>query len=445
MKSQWSSRFAFIMATTGAAVGLGNIWKFPYMAGENGGGLFVLFYLLAVLLIGIPSMMAEILIGRLGGQNPVNTLKTLALQAGKSPHWQLLGWWGAFGLVLILSFYSVVAGWSVGYLIKAWSGEFNGLAAHDIQEIWKTFLSNPWNLLIWHTLFMTLTLWVVARGVKEGLERATKIMMPGLFLVLLILTLYSAWVGDFQSALDFLLKPDLKEISPQSIIYALGHAFFTLAIGAGAMLVYGTYLPKNTRLGSSVFIIAALDIMVALFSGLAIFSLVFKYQLPPEGGPGLMFKVLPIIFAQMPGGQWFGGLFFLLLWFAAWASSISMAEPLVVLLVEKKGLSRRRASLYVGAVCWLLGIGALFSFNIWDKVLLFGKFTIFDAMADFATNIVLPIGGFLFALFSGWVLIPEKAQQGLLLANKSLFKLWHFIVRYIAPAAILLIFFLNLS
>lgn len=444
MKSQWSSRFAFIMATTGAAVGLGNIWKFPYMAGENGGGLFVFLYLLAIVFIGVPTMMAEILIGRLGRQNPVSTLHSLAIHARKSPHWQLLGWWGALGLLLVLSFYSVVAGWSIGYLIKAWFGEFTGLAPDAVLELWHNFLANPFTLIFWHTIFISLTLWVVAKGVKKGLERAANIMMPGLFCVLLLLVLYGALVGDFQAAFDFLFKPNLKEINGNAVIYALGHAFFTLAIGAGTMLVYGSYLPKDTRLASSVCIIALLDVLVALCSGLAIFSLVFAYQLPPEEGPGLMFKVLPIAFAQMPAGQWIGGLFFLLLWFAAWTSSISMAEPLVVLLVERGKMSRKHASILIGLICWILGLFALLSFNVWEDLRLFGEFTIFNAMADFTTNIILPIGGILFTLFAGWVVSSKEAKRGLLMENDFLFKIWQVLVRFIAPIGIIVTFIYNL-
>lgn len=444
MKSQWSSRFAFIMATTGAAVGLGNIWKFPYMAGENGGGIFVFLYFLAILFIGIPTMMAEILLGRLARQNPVSTLHTLAIQAKKSPHWQLLGWWGAIGLVLVLSFYSVVAGWSVGFLLKAWFGEFNGLAPEAVLLLWKNFLANPYTLIFWHTIFMILTLWIVAKGVKKGLERASNIMMPGLFVILLLLMIYGAVVGNFQAAFDFLFKPNLFEINANAVIYALGHAFFTLAIGAGTMLVYGSYLPKDTRLASSVCIIALLDVLVALCSGLAIFSLVFAYGLPPEGGPGLMFKILPIAFAQMPAGQWVGGLFFLLLWFAAWTSSISMAEPLVVLLVERCHLNRNQASILIGVLCWSLGLLALLSFNIWEDFRIFEQFTIFDAMADLTTNIILPVGGILFTLFAGWIIVPKEAKQGLQMDSDKLFKFWQILVRYIAPIGIITTFIYNL-
>lgn len=435
----WSSRFAFIMATTGAAVGLGNIWKFPYMAGENGGGLFVAAYLICVACIGIPLMMAEILIGRLGRSNPVNTLENLATQSGRSSTWKFLGWWGALGLVLVLSFYSVVAGWSVGYLLECWQGAFIALTPQQIETHWQHFLADPYSLIIWHTVFMTMTLFVISQGVHNGIERFTKILMPGLFLILIILMFYCANVGDIKAAFNFLLMPDLKELSANTVIYALGHAFFTLAIGAGAMLTYGSYIKQGTRIAENVIIIAILDVIVALLSGLTIFSLVFKFNLTPEGGPGLMFKILPIAFSKMPAGSLIGGLFFLLLWFAAWASSLSMAEPLVVILIERLKMTRMKASIIIGLLCWTLGLFALFSFNIWSKWLILGRFTIFEAMADFTTNIILPVGGALFAIFAGFVLKAEDSQQGLLIKNNTLFKLWHFLIRYLAPVAILFV------
>jgi len=444
MQSRWSTRFAFIMAATGAAVGLGNIWKFPYMAGENGGGAFVLLYLLFVVLVGVPTLIGEILIGRLGRENAVNTLAKLALKAKKTAYWQWLGWWGALGLVFVLSFYSVVAGWSIGYLIKIWTTGFKGFdSAFAVQTFWEDFLADPFNLLLWHTLFMLLTLGVVACGVRKGLERATKILMPGLFLVLFILMIYSLTIGNVKSAFSFLLSFKFTAIKASTALYALGHAFFTLALGAGAMLIYGAYLPKETRIGSSVCIVAGLDILVALFAGLSIFSIVFAYDLPPAGGPGLMFKVLPIAFAKMPAGQWFGGLFFLLLWFAAWASSISMAEPLVVLLSERSRFNRKEASFIVGFVCWILGILALMSFNVWKDLQILGRFNLFDAMADLTTNIILPIGGLGFAVFAGWVLKETETEQALHLKNKMLFKVWQFLIRFIAPFGILVSFIWN--
>jgi NSS family neurotransmitter:Na+ symporter len=237
--------------------------------------------------------------------------------------------------------------------------------------------------------------------------------------------------------------PNMAELTPNAVIYALGHAFFTLAIGAGTMLVYGSYLPKGYRIASNVCIIASLDVLVALLSGLAIFSIVFAYSLPPEGGPGLMFKVLPIAFSKMPQGQWIGGFFFLLLWFAAWASAISMAEPLVVLLMEKAQFRRNTAAILIGLLCWLLGLFALLSFNVWQEHKIFG-FNLFDAMADLTTNILLPIGGLLFSIFAGWVINPHDAKVGLYMENPMHFQLWRFLIRYIVPLGIIITFIWNL-
>ncbi|MDB6095791.1 MAG: sodium-dependent transporter, family [Francisellaceae bacterium] len=443
-KEQWSSRFAFIMATTGAAVGLGNIWKFPYMAGENGGGAFVFVYLVFILLVGIPTMMGEILIGKLGKANPVNTFKTLSEKYRYSPWWQMVGWWGALGLVLVLSFYSVVAGWSIAYFVKACRGELTQISPIAIQQIWYKFLLDPKALLLYHSIFILITLWVVANGLKKGIERVSSLLMPCLFFVLIALMLYSSITGDFMKALTFLLKPNFSKINFSVIIYALGHAFFTLAIGAGAMLIYGSYLPAKTRIASSVCVIAFLDVLVAICSGLAIFSLVFSNNLSPESGPGLMFKILPIAFSYMPWGRGIGALFFILLWFAAWASALSMAEPLVVLFSERFNWSRIKSSITVGLICWFFGIGALLSFNVFADFKLFNKYTLFDAMADLATNIILPIGVLAIAIFAGYKLPNKVSKKGLLIYSSFWYKVWRFLIRKVAPCGIVIVFLGNL-
>ncbi len=438
-RDQWSSRLSFILATTGAAVGLGNIWKFPYMAGDNGGSAFVLVYLICVVLIGLPVMLSEMLIGRRGQENAVNTIQKLALEAKHSKHWRLLGWWGAATLLLVLSFYSVVAGWSLAYLFKAWGGVFNGMNASQVESTWHNFLAHPGQLAIWHALFMIMTMWVVARGVQGGLEKASRIMMPLLFFILIILVGYATSTGGFAQAVDFLFKPDLAKITPAVVVSAMGHAFFTLAIGAGAMLVYGSYLGKEVRLASAVATTAVLDVLVAVFAGLAIFPIVFAHHLTPAGGPGLMFEVLPIAFANMGGGQFFGGLFFLLLLFAAWTSSISLAEPLVALLAEKYMGSRIKASILVGCIAWVLGLASLFSFNIWQNFMLFHRWNLFAVITDLATNIMLPIGGIIFAIFAGWIMKQHITRQELGLRKEWLYKSWLFLTRYVAPIGILII------
>ncbi len=428
------------MVTAGAAVGLGPIWKFPYMAGENGGGAFVLVSALAMFLIGVPILMGEIILGRFGRANPVATMQKLALQHNQPKLWSLLGWWGALGLLLVLSFYSVVAGWSIAYIYKIWSGQLSNLSALQIMQTWDDFIANPWELLLWHSIFMVLTLIVVARGIHKGLEQASRIMMPGLFLVLLILMTYSAIVGEFRTALEFLFTPDFSRLSPQVMINALGQAAFALAIGAGCMLMYGCYIPDNTKVASDSLLVAAMLLLSSLVSGLAMFPLVFAYELPPAGGPSLMFTVLPIAFNDMPFGVIFGGLFFLMLWFAAWTSSISMAEPLVVILNEQYKTNRKQASLIVGLIAWIIGAIAMLSFNVLQDVKLFGKYDIFTAIIDFSTNIILPVGAFGFAIFSGWILNKKVVKDAMNIRSKVAFNIWLFLIRYLAPLGIVAVF-----
>lgn len=439
IRGQWSSKLSFILATTGAAVGLGNIWKFPYMAGDNGGSAFVMVYLICVVLIGLPVMLSEMIIGRRGRANPVNALKKVALEAKHSKAWGLLGFWGAATLLIVLSFYSVVAGWSLAYIFRALSGEFNGLNAKQISLIWTNFLGDPWQLLVWHGIFMFITLFVVARGVQSGIEKAANIMMPLLFFILIILVGYATGTGGFEQAVHFLFDFNYHKITADVVIAAMGHAFFTLAIGAGCMLVYGSYLKHHIHLGGAVLAIAGLDVLVALLAGLAIFPIIFAHHLTPAGGPGLMFQILPIAFAKMGGGQWFGALFFILLLFAAWTSSLSLAEPLVILLIEKYHKSRLSAAILVGVVAWSMGIVSLLSFNTWQHFKLFGQWNLFTAITDLATNIMLPIGGILFAIFAAWVMPKYMSQQELAFPQQFLYQIWRFLTRFVAPIAILII------
>ncbi len=442
-RSLWSSRFAFIMVTAGAAVGLGNIWKFPYMAGNNGGGVFVLAYLFFIVVIGIPAMIAELLIGRRGRQNPVNTLATLSIEARSSQAWQGLGWLGAITLVLVLSFYSVVAGWSIAYLVYALKGVFVQATPDAIVSTWQTLLASPLELTLWHSIFMFLTMLVVALGVNAGIERASRWMMPGLFLVLIVLVIYAGFEGNFKQGFQFLFAFRPQDLTPRAVIDALGQAFFSLATGAGCILIYGSYLSKETDLVKTVMIISVLDVLVAILSGLAIFPIVFSHNLTPESGPGLMFHVLPIAFSHMPGSQLIGVLFFILLLFAAWTSSISMGEPLVALLKERWNISRPRGSFYVGIFAWVLGLASVFSFNIWQDIKVFGRWGIFQVLTDLPTNILLPIGAFLFCIFAGWVMKEPDVREELHSESPWLYASWRATIRYVAPIGILIVFITN--
>jgi len=437
-QGEWSTRLAFIFAATGSAVGLGNIWKFPYITGENGGGAFVLVYLLCIALIGVPIMMAEILLGRRGRQSPINTMRDLAKEAGAKPYWRWLGWLGVIAGFLILSYYSVIAGWAMAYFVRVSTGVFEGATADGVSSIFGQFIADPEKLLAWHSLFMIMTMLVVARGVK-GLERAVRFLMPALLVLLLLLVVYAMEQGDFAQALNFLFSADFSKITSESILTAMGHAFFTLSLGMGAIMVYGSYLPNKVSIGSTTLIIALADTVVALLAGLAIFPLVFANGLEPSSGPGLIFQTLPIAFGHMDYGSVFGGLFFLLLVFAAWSSSISLIEPAVAWLVENKNISRMRACVLSGMTTWLLGVGTVLSFNLTADVTLFDK-TFFDLIDYLTANIMLPLGGLCIALFVGWVMSREDSRAELNMQGSIFYNIWIFLLKYISPTAVLIVF-----
>jgi len=437
---QWSSRWAFILAATGSAVGLGNIWKFPYITGENGGGAFVLVYLLCILCIGLPLMMAEVMIGRRGRQNPVNTLKSIAKEENRHPAWRYLGWMGLTAGFIILSYYSVIAGQAIAYIFRSFAGVFEGVTADGAHNIYTTLTGDPERLLAWHTVFIVCTMTVVARGVKGGLEKLVKFIMPALVAILLILVGFAANTGEyFSQGLTFLFTPDFSKIDSQGVLSAMGHAFFTLSLGMGAIMVYGSYLPKKTSILKVSIAIAIADTAIALLAGMAIFPLVFANGLSTAAGPGLIFETLPIAFGHMAGGSLFGGLFFLLLVFAAWSSAISLIEPAIAWLVENKQISRRRASVTAGFAAWLLGLLTVFSFNIGQHWILFGK-TMFELLDYLTSNIMLPLGGLFIAIFAGWIMSQKSTEEELAIKPAISYYIWRFLIRYVSPAAVIIVF-----
>jgi len=452
---QWSTRMMFILAASGSAVGLGNIWKFPYITGEYGGGAFVLVYLACIALVGIPIMIAEIMLGRRGRQSPINTMRDLAAEAGASRLWSLLGWLGVIAGFLILSYYSVIAGWALAYVARAAAGMLHQVNAEQVQLLFSALINDPERMLAWHTLFMVMSMTVVARGVHHGLEQAVRVLMPLLLLLLLLLVAYAYSTGFFMQGVRFLFTPDFAKLlyqcsveagvevchfSGTPLLVALGHAFFTLSLGMGAIMVYGSYMPRKTSIATSSVLIALMDTGVALLAALAIFPIVFANGLEPGAGPGLIFQTLPIAFGAMAGGQLFATLFFVLLVFAAWTSAISLIEPAVAWLVEQRQLSRIRASILTGVTAWLLGIGTILSFNLWsgERYQLFGK-TIFELLDFLTANIMLPLGGLLIALFAGWVMSPAASSEELRLQPRH-YQLWRFVLRYLSPIAVFAIF-----
>jgi len=436
----WSSRLGFILAATGSAVGLGNIWKFPYVTGENGGGAFVLVYLACIALVGLPIMMAEVLIGRRGQRSPIHSMRLVAGQEGAWSGWQIVGWFGVVAGFIILSFYSVIAGWSLAYIFEAASGAFVAADAKTIGAIFGGLLDSPGRLLFWHTVFISMTVFVVAGGVRAGLERAVSILMPTFFLLMLALVGYAAIVTDtFGQGVAFLFSPDFSKLSGETVLVAMGQAFFSLSLGMGVMLAYGSYLPQSVSIGRSVFAICVADTSVALIAGLAIFPLVFTYGLEPGAGPGLVFQTLPLALGHLGGGVFFGTLFFVLLVVAGWTSSISILEPTVQWVEERFGIRRVTTAVLAGVAAWLLGLLTVFSFNLWSEFKIWDK-TLFELLDYLTSNIMLPLGGLLFALFAGWIMAKSSTRQELGAdcrgKDSRSFILWRFLVRYVSPVGI---------
>lgn len=445
----WSSRLAFVLAATGSAVGLGNIWKFPYITGENGGGAFVIVYLLCIAGIGIPIMMAEVLIGRRGGRSPINSMRLAAQRERLSKGWTIVGAVGVLAAFLILSFYSVIGGWAISYVGTAATGGLVGQSEEAIGAIFSGLLGDPATLLLWHTVFMALVIVVVARGVKAGLERAVTFLMPALFVLLLIVVGYAMTTGSFGRAVSFLFAPDFSSLTTAGVLVALGHAFFTLSLGMAVMMAYGSYLPKNVSIAKTAVTVSIIDTVVALTAGLAIFPIVFANGLEPGAGPGLIFQTLPLAFGNMPMGSLVGTLFFVLLIFAAWTSGISLLEPLVEWLEEQKGLNRTVSTVGAGIACWALGIVSILSLNVWSDVTpldMFAMFegkTIFDLLDFLTASILLPLGGLLVAVFAGWFM-SRQALESELATSPGAFKLWYNTLRYFTPVAVAAVFVYNL-
>jgi len=437
----WSSRWLFVLAAAGSAVGIGNIWKFPYVAGQNGGGAFVLIYLVCVAIVGIPIMMSEVMMGREGRHSPINTMRSLVERAESSGFWVLIGWMGVLAGFLILSYYAVIAGWAMNYVWLTAVGTFEGIDAQGASTTFDAFLSQPLQLILWQTIFMVLTIWIVGKGVTKGLETAIRLFMPILFLLLVTLLVYSVNSGGFQQGWDFMFSVDPAAFTdPQIWLIAMGQSFFTLSLGMGAMMAYGAYLPDNTGIGGTVVTIAALDTTVAIAAGLAIFPIVFANGLDAAQGPGLMFVTIPLAFGQFPLGAVFGSLFFILVTFAALTSAISLTEPALAYLVEEYNAKRKRVAISLGVICWILGLGTVFSFNVWSDFTVVGGLTVFDFVDYVSQNIMLPLGGLLIAVFAVWVLPKLILRKQLGLESGTAMGMWKIVGGIVAPLGVLAVF-----
>ncbi len=436
---QWSSRLAFILAVSGSAVGLGNIWKFPYITGVNGGGAFVLVYLVCILAIGLPILMSEIMLGRLGHKNPIATMKILGKRESGTTKWSVIGILGVFTGSLILSYYSVVAGWAMNYVLLSVQGSLASVDSDSAGQLFGGMVSNPINVFFWHSLFMLLTVFIVAKGLISGIEKSIRILMPLLIFLLLVLLVFSVINGEALAALRFLFSFNLDALTGDGFLVALGHAFFTLSLGMGAVMAYGAYLPKNFSLSKTAGAIVFFDTAIALVAGIVIFSVVFANDLDPTQGPGLIFQTLPIAFSSLPLTSVVAFLFFILLVAAAWTSSISLIEPGVAWLIEDFGFSRKTSTYALGGLIWLLGLLSVFSFNHLADFT-FWQGTWFDNFDFLTANLLLPFGGLLITVFAGYILSPSISEEEIDLGGKLGYRIWLFLSRYIAPAGIIIIF-----
>ncbi|WP_417832205.1 sodium-dependent transporter [Terasakiella sp.] len=431
-REQWGSRLGFVLAAAGSAVGLGNIWKFPYMTGQNGGGAFLIIYLALVFTIGLSVMLAEFAVGRAAQRNPIGAFAVL-----KGKLWPVVGFLAVLAAFLILSFYSVVAGWTIAYIVKMASGALVG-GADELGAAFGNFISDPVQPIIYHALFMGLTIAVVLGGVHDGIERACKVLMPLLFILLLVLIGRAVTLPGAEKGLEFFLMPDFSKVTAETFNGALSQAFFSLSIGMGAMITYGSYLNKKENLGKSAMWVTSLDSGVAVLAGLLILPAVFAFGFDPAAGPGLTFITLPAVFAQMPGGMFFGVLFFFLLTIAALTSAVSLLQPIVSYFSDEKGWNPKIAAIVAGVTIFVLGIPSSLSLGVWSDFHIIGEKGFLDSMDYVASNILLPVGGILITIFVGWVMADKMKEEVTNNGEKSFPFLgaWLFICRFVAPVAV---------
>ena len=437
-RDNFGSKFGIIAAAVGSAVGLGNIWKFPYVAGENGGGAFLLIYLFFVLLIGVPVMMSEFAIGRKGQRNAYGSFNAVA----PGTRWNLIGFMGVVAAFFILAFYSAVAGWTLEYIVHSVTHRFADQNASDLEATFTNFISNPVRPIAWQLFFLVLTALIVLMGIRKGIEKYTKLLMPILLVLIVMLCVRSVTLEGGREGLAFLFKPDFSKVDGTTILYALGQAFFSLSLGMGALITYSSYFSKKENLASTAMEVSFADSAIAILAGIMIFPAVFAFGIEPASGPSLVFITLPGIFQQMPGGDFFGAIFFILLAVAALTSTISLLEVVVAFFSEELKISRKKATIIATAAISVLGIFASLSFGSLSDFKIFGK-TVFDLLDYTASNVLLPLGGLMIVLFVGWfagrkITRSELSNEGTL--KVAYYPAYTFIVKFIAPMAIAAIF-----
>ena len=436
----WSNRPAFLLATVGGAVGLGNLWRFPYIAGENGGGGFVLIYLAFVFLLGLPILSSELLIGRKSHKSPLNSMRELVNSHNANSLWKSIGWMSVLLPFLGFSYYVVVCAWAIDYLYLAIINSFETINGNTSAQLFSERTSHSSLQIFLSGIFISMTVWVISKGVNNGIAKMSKILMPMLFVLIIILVIYGMIQGEFLLAVEFLFKPDFSKINGQSVVMALGQALFSLAIGTGLIMTYGSYMPDHYSIKESAAIVCIGDTLVALLAGLAIFPIVFANDLNPGEGPSLIFITLPIAFGSMPGGHLIGILFFILLIFAAFTSTMGMLEPIVAWLEEKYPGKRRILSIIAGFAIWLFALGSILSFSTMSDIKPLAFLNIdrnFFGIIDFTVaNLLLPINALLIAAFSGWVIKDSVLKEQFSKDTSNWRIYWRFTNRFIAPIAI---------
>lgn len=443
LHDHWSSRWTFLMASIGFAVGLGNIWRFPYVTGENGGAAFVLVYLACIIVIGIPCMMAEVMLGRRGQGSPTTAVATVAQESGANGGWRFIGGMGLWAAFTIEVVYAGIVGWVLWYLYKAIMTGFSGYDGAVAADEFTAMLANTEGMLVWTLVGLLITGAIIYAGVKNGIERAVSIMMPMLFLLLVGLAIYNIFAGGFSQAVTWLFTPDFSKISPDVFLIAVGQAFFSIGVGMAGMMVYGAYLPKSVSIAKSAAIIIFADTLVALVAGLVIFPAVFNNGLDPAAGPGLIFQTLPVAFAQMPGGHVFAVLFFVMLSVAGITSMVGLVEGLIAYMEDRHSMARHKATLLIMGAVAALSVLSLLSYNVLDHVKVAG-FNFNDAMDYLSNQILLPLGGLFIAFFAGWVMRSEFSKEELAISD-GLYSVWRFTTRFIVPPALAVIFYFGIA
>ncbi len=441
----WSSPRRFVLAASGFTISLNNIWQFPYHVVQFGGGAFITVYVIFMFLLGLPLFTAQLMLGRLARLSPVNTMRDLIRRTQSSRAWLSLGILITVVGLLILSWYSVIAGWLLAYVVRSVAGLLGNLSAYTAASEFSAFVSDPERQLFWHSLFMVMTMTVVARGVRHGIEAVSSVVVPVLLVVLVVLAVYAAVTGDMVHFVAFFVTPDFLKLSGRGVLTALGDAFFSLGLGAGAMMMYGAYLPSHMHIARAALIVVLVDIAAAVTAGMVILPLLYAAGGTPTQGPALVFRALPVSFDVLPLGGLMQAVFFIFLVLVTWMSGVALAEPAVTWLIESRGMTRLRASMVAGFCAWLLGIVTILSFSAWKFSFRFlgltETFGVFDVLQILTSSFIMPVIGVLSAVFAAWVLSTTMTREALAVRSRCTYDAWLWLTRLAVPAWLLIVAF----